>query len=161
EGVAIDLASLSEPGNRRVPLPTYAFSRKRHWIEAPKPDRGETACVAECADTGAEAAQTFEHLNIPLQQPMIAAAPDYIEQPIQPEPHMSDRTSQLHGRIRGLLEELSGESLDGASMSSSFLELGFDSLFLGQFAQRLQKVFGAKITFRQLMREYPSIEALS
>ncbi|MDX2158549.1 MAG: SDR family NAD(P)-dependent oxidoreductase [Hyphomicrobiaceae bacterium] len=35
-GTTVDLAQLRGPGpHRRMPLPTYAFERQRHWIDAP------------------------------------------------------------------------------------------------------------------------------
>ncbi len=37
-GVAVDWAGINAMASlRRVPLPTYPFERKRHWVDAPKP----------------------------------------------------------------------------------------------------------------------------
>ena len=41
--------------------------------------------------------------------------------------------------------------LSGADGSTSFLEMGFDSLFLTQVTQALQTKFELKVTFRQLL----------
>ncbi|WP_245293871.1 SDR family NAD(P)-dependent oxidoreductase [Methylobrevis pamukkalensis] len=38
-GAALDLSVLAPSGGHRVPLPTYPFQRRRHWITAPAPDR--------------------------------------------------------------------------------------------------------------------------
>ncbi|MGH8878090.1 MAG: beta-ketoacyl synthase N-terminal-like domain-containing protein, partial [Stackebrandtia sp.] len=43
-GLNLDVAPLFPDGGRRVPLPTYPFSRERYW------DRGPTAAVAAAAD---------------------------------------------------------------------------------------------------------------
>ena len=63
--------------------------------------------------------------------------------------------------IAGVIEELSGESLAAAEPGMSFLAMGFDSLFLGQVAQRLQQQTKVKITFRQLLGEQSSIDKLA
>ncbi len=69
------------------------------------------------------------------------------------------------GRARAeifrLLEELSGENLASADPHASFLELGFDSLFLGRFVQQMNARFGCALTFRQLLSDVPSVEALA
>ncbi|MCE9521689.1 MAG: aminotransferase class III-fold pyridoxal phosphate-dependent enzyme, partial [Alphaproteobacteria bacterium] len=148
EGVPLDWTKLQRPGSKRVSLPTYAFARKRHWVDAPKTDRNAVAPAA-----------TAVVLATQLTPPAIEVPPA-IQSPQPSEPEMSDPRIQLDAQIRALLEDLSGESLDGASATASFVELGFDSLFLGQVVQRLQKTFGVKITFRQLMKDYPTIEAL-
>ncbi len=60
-----------------------------------------------------------------------------------------------------LFEELSGDALSGADPAMSFLQLGFDSLFLGQVAQQLRSRYALKVTFRQLLGEYGSFAALA
>ncbi|MEU9986404.1 beta-ketoacyl synthase N-terminal-like domain-containing protein, partial [Streptomyces sp. NPDC048045] len=37
-GVAVNLAACFDDGARRVDLPTYAFQRERHWLDAPAAD---------------------------------------------------------------------------------------------------------------------------
>ena len=46
-------------------------------------------------------------------------------------------------------------------VSASFLELGLDSLLLTQAAQLFQRKFGVRITFRQLMEDLSSLDALA
>ncbi len=73
---------------------------------------------------------------------------------------MTDHTATLTRDVTALLEDISGETIDASASQASFLELGFDSLLLGQVAQRIQKTYGVKLTFRQLLGAYPSIDAL-
>ncbi|RKI43301.1 aminotransferase class III-fold pyridoxal phosphate-dependent enzyme, partial [Corallococcus sp. AB049A] len=63
--------------------------------------------------------------------------------------------------LRTLFEELSGLELAGADPGASFLELGLDSLVLTQAALAVQKQFGVKVTFRQLLEEVPSLGQLA
>ena len=60
-----------------------------------------------------------------------------------------------------MLEGLSGSDLSGADPSTTFVEMGFDSLFLTQVTQALQARFGMRITFRQLLAEVPTLGALA
>ena len=60
-----------------------------------------------------------------------------------------------------VLEDLSGVDVSQADGATSFLEMGFDSLFLTQVTQALQTKFSLKITFRQLLGDLSSMDALS
>ncbi len=60
-----------------------------------------------------------------------------------------------------LFEDLSGDHLAGVDPATSFLQLGFDSLFLGQVAQQVRARFGVALTFRQLLGEAGSFGALA
>lgn len=63
-------------------------------------------------------------------------------------------------QVREIARDLSGVSLETISENASFLELGFDSLFLTQLSASCQKSFGVKVTFRQLFNDLPTIAAL-
>ena len=67
----------------------------------------------------------------------------------------------LNSELAQMFEELSGVSLADESRSAGFMELGFDSLFLTQVAQEIQRKYGVKVTFRQMLEDVSSIEALS
>ena len=151
-GINLDWHKFDTGLEFRVPLPTYAFDRRRHWIDAPRPIRG--------ADAGEPRADrpASDPAEYPNQEPPAARADAPTHQVIADshEATMQNRTSTLGSKVQTILEDLSGEPLQGIASSTTFLELGFDSLFLGQLAQRIQKEFGVKVTFRQLMKDYPS-----
>jgi glutamate-1-semialdehyde aminotransferase/acyl carrier protein len=65
----------------------------------------------------------------------------------------------LQAEIVGILEHLSGVS--GIDPNERFVELGFDSLLLGQVARAVEKKFKTRITFRQLLRDMPSAALLA
>ncbi|MEQ1648929.1 MAG: amino acid adenylation domain-containing protein [Hyphomicrobiaceae bacterium] len=73
---------------------------------------------------------------------------------------MIDHKATLTRDVTALLEDISGETIEANASQASFLELGFDSLLLGQVAQGIQKTYNVKLTFRQLLGAYPSIDAL-
>jgi amino acid adenylation domain-containing protein len=131
-GATLDWNALQAGAPRtRVSLPTYPFERTRHWIA-----------------------------NAPSPDPLGAAdsAPAEAQAATAAEPSGPDGVRR---ELVALLEDLSGESLEGAPAGASFLELGFDSLFLGRVVQQIRTRFGVSITFRQLLGEIPSIDALS
>ena len=61
--------------------------------------------------------------------------------------------------IAEILQDMSGETIDPAA-TSTFLELGFDSLLLSQVAQQIQRRLKVKIAFRQLLGDLSTIPAL-
>ena len=71
----------------------------------------------------------------------------------------AQRRSALATQIRTTIKELSGVTID--SDSTSFMELGFDSLFLTQASQAFQGNFGVKITFRQMLSELNTVETVA
>ncbi|MDZ4700270.1 MAG: amino acid adenylation domain-containing protein [Rhodothermales bacterium] len=73
---------------------------------------------------------------------------------------LSDRQTRVHAKLRTVLMDLSGFDLQELDNASTFLELGFDSLFLIQFSQAIKKHFGAKISFRQLIEDVSTPVAL-
>ena len=70
----------------------------------------------------------------------------------------ADRRPELAARLRAMILELSGMSVDDDS--ASFTELGFDSLFLTQASQAIQSRFSVKVTFRQMLDDLASVEKL-
>jgi glutamate-1-semialdehyde aminotransferase/acyl carrier protein len=62
--------------------------------------------------------------------------------------------------VRTVLEEASGVELEGSDPGATFMELGLDSLSLTQCAQLLAKRIGCDVTFRQLVEDLTSLDAL-
>jgi amino acid adenylation domain-containing protein len=76
-------------------------------------------------------------------------------------PAVPEHVATIRAAIAGIFETLSGEDVAAADPAMSFLEMGFDSLFLSQVTQQLQSRFGVRITFRQLLGELSTLGALS
>lgn len=74
---------------------------------------------------------------------------------------MTDRKEKTLSDLKEIMNDLGGQDRDKITNQSTFLELGFDSLFLAQLSAAFKKKFGIHITFRQLLEETPTPEALA
>lgn len=73
----------------------------------------------------------------------------------------SSRHPAIASEIRLIFKNLSGRDLTASDDAASFFDLGFDSLLLTQASQSIRQKFSVKVTFRQLLEELLSIEALT
>ncbi len=164
-GVAIDWPALHAGSRRRrAPLPTYPFERSRHWLDAPPPAHANGEAPAPIPPEQVKlnsVSEPFvaETLSAEIFTAM-QSAPAAVTQS-DPPPVQTGRGPEVQGRIVALLESLSGESIAALDPETSFLEMGFDSLFLSQATQQLQRDFKVKLTFRQLLGELSTIPALA
>ena len=126
----------------RVHLPTYPFQRARHWIERPAVTPADEAMLT---------------MSAAIVQPM-AENEQTVTQTDLREAAVSEA---ILASLKTILSEISGRTLTEADHATSFLSLGFDLLLLGQVAQRVNKTFGVKVTFRQLMRDLNTLEAMA
>lgn len=140
-GLPLDWAVLGQGRGRKVALPTYPFRRQRHWIEPPHAAQASTPAALPTPQT-----------TIPTEKAiqMTASAPT-----------MSDRKPRLVTELLALFGELSGGTLAQDEAATPFLELGFDSLFMGQAATALNRQYKVDLTFRGLLSDTPSIALLA
>ena len=73
----------------------------------------------------------------------------------------NNRQAQILAGLREILLELSGFDLHELDASASFLELGFDSLFLIQFSSSIKNELGVQVSFRQMIEETTSFPELA
>jgi amino acid adenylation domain-containing protein len=130
---------------RRVSLPTYPFERKLHWIEPPL----------------AKPAQTEGQERLQQEINVMPTAPTVTAEGVAPATVATPRKPRLQSQVAAVFTELSGIEIGASEFEHSFLELGFDSLFLTQATLSLQRAFGVKVTFRQLMEQFSSVAALA
>ena len=131
-----------------VGLPAYAFDKRRCWIDPPVgaipmiPTQGSQAVEAGSAagNQPASLANSITYLTLPT--------------PIM-------RSEHLLTQLNTLLEDASGIDLTGTLPTTSFLEIGLDSLLLTQVSISLRRTFGVPITFRQLSGEFDSPQKLA
>lgn len=147
---------------RRIPLPTYSFDRKRHWVDAPPQTAGSASSAANDALADPLAAASPAPAT---HAPAVAQLPQDVNQDVntvtQNQNPNSTRIPELTSAILTILEELSGEKPKAENAAATFLEMGYDSLFLTQVAQKIQSQTKVKITFRQLLGQYSTVASLA
>jgi amino acid adenylation domain-containing protein len=159
QGTAVDWAAVHAGAKRfRVSLPTYPFERSRHWIDAPPPIRSDGTAAAVEPDP---VEKIFAPESILVEKPPAMVSAQTEKPQTGAATIDNDGGAELESRIAALLENLSGESITGLSPQTSFLEMGFDSLFVSQVALELQREFKVKLTFRQLVGDVSTIPALA
>lgn len=154
-GAELNWPSAPTASRRKVALPTYPFQRQRHWIDAPPVARrvgNATARSAEVAHLDATVAP-----SIPANQQQYGMS----SMTNVPTPSVSNRVQSIETALLSLLSEMSGEAIGPDQRTATYLEMGFDSLFVGQFAQKLEKKYGLKLSFRELLSTIPSVAALA
>src|SRR5690606_6956448 len=115
-GVNPDWAALHAGARRkRLALPSYPFERERYFIEP----------------------GTLAHAVVATPQPEAPAEAE------APSPAlMSVQGPDVGQALRDIVAALSGVNISSADGSRTFLELGFDSLFLAQLSRSIEQDFG-------------------
>ena len=160
---------------RRMALPVYPFERKRFWFESPKAEP-EPPPVFELSGSlsrhcGEELAPgevntTSEVMGmVPATQsqpvPDGQRAGSYVATGNSMESARQDGKGQIRSTLEAIFTDLSGMDMSSVAPSATFLEMGFDSLFLTQVSQALQTRFGLKIKFRQLLDQLSDLGSLT
>ncbi len=144
-GVPLDWqAFYGDERRRRVSLPTYPFEPKRHWVEPGRvceTTASELVAVtcppAETPTTAVEGSDAMMPAPGPVGRELVAAS------------------------LKSLFSQLSGLGVASIDSRTSFTELGFDSLFLTQVSQAIEKQFKAKVPFGQLLERFSTLELLA
>ncbi|MDN0195762.1 type I polyketide synthase [Streptomyces sp. S.PNR 29] len=124
----------TEAGARRVPLPTYAFQRRRHWL----PD----------AAPGPAPRRDLGHRPRPVDEPV---------PPVRAP--RGDRTTLETVRAAVALV-LGHDSPDDIAAHTPFKELGFSSLMLAELGERLTEATGRRVP-TTLLFDHPTPDALA
>ncbi|MGG6896913.1 amino acid adenylation domain-containing protein [Rhizobium sp. BR 315] len=152
-GCPLNWPAIPSLAQQRLALPTYPFQRQRHWIDAPPSARRSSTLRADAEPNNPPTTGSFvSDVNITEENRTMNVA--------SPIP-VPDRLPRLETTLLTLLSDMSGETLGPDERAATFLELGFDSLFVGQFAQRIEKDFKVKISFRELLSDVPSVADLA
>ena len=175
-GAEIQWCRISSDGNSRqkspgkINVPTYAFQRKRFFVEP-----GNQAATVEAANSSAatsvnEAASinpvTSPNTNCSLTQSsqpshVVAAAPVAPTQNVNPESIPMSRIPNIVNSLHEVFEDTSGFDLSEFDGDTTFFEMGLDSLVLTQTATSLKKEMGIEVTFRQLLEETTTVDTLA
>ncbi|HEY0931433.1 MAG TPA: amino acid adenylation domain-containing protein [Gemmatimonas sp.] len=148
---AVRSATGTVPAARRVPMPTYPFARTRYLITPTH--RANGAPVNALPEFPGVAMAAVPNHTIAMDA-VVHPAPPETRGPVA-------RRSYIQDRLQHIISEMSGMTLADVDVQETFLNMGFDSLFLTQANLRFKKEFKVKITFRQLFDAAPSIAALA
>ncbi len=136
-------------GRRRVSLPTYPFERKRFWIEPAVPggaSNSETAAAAAPTPSPEPVSTPIDHAPQPQEESTVSPA--------------APRKERIVAELKRIIHELSGVLPADIDAHATFLELGFDSLFLAQVTSAIRKLLGIKVAVRQLIEKIPTVDAV-
>ena len=155
-GVSIDWdAFYAHENRRRIPLPTYPFERQRFWV-----DPAAIVAAAQSlplANSVSATRSTVERFVDPLASSAPTESVVSGSSPTIP----SSRQDRIASRVLDLLVPVSGRERSQISTSATFMEQGFDSLSLTQVAFAIRKEFSAKVSFSQLMNQWPNVDMLA
>ncbi len=164
KGVEIDWRKFyGDETRKRIPLPTYPFERKRHWVD-PKPisstQQNSLTGPAPLPQNGAvpqSAAPSLEP-EFPVN---LQTFPNTNETQMEPATKTTaPRSKAIAAEIREILTNLSGIPEDELTGDATYLELGFDSLLLTQVSKAFQDGFGTSVKMRQLMTDFSTIDSM-
>jgi acyl transferase domain-containing protein len=156
-GVSIDWEGFyTNEERRRIPLPTYPFERQRFWVD---PAETPTAQNPEGRSSSAAAGVRVE----PSTEPLVAASAhrSALTETVTSGREAGSRKDRIAARVVDLLLPVSGRERSQIDSTATFMEQGFDSLSLTQVAFAIQKEFSVKVSFSQLMKDFPNIDMLA
>lgn len=153
-GVPVDWLGVHDHQRRqRVPLPTYPFERRRFWLEPPIQEIGSAAQFLSSVETSAIQETHETTLGTIQEKPMSDSSTAFATS--------SSQQAAILTKLQTLFSNISGIEATKLDTATSFVELGLDSLLLTQVSAAIQKTFGVKVTFRQLLEELSTLEALA
>jgi acyl transferase domain-containing protein len=146
-GSRVDWAGRYAHGQpRRVPLPTYPFERKRHWIDF-QGRTGNNGIAVDAADAaaGAEAPATAAGARA------AAARPALMNPYIAPATEIERSVAEVWQRAFGI---------DQIGLHDNFFELGGTSLLATELTAQLNKALGTAMTVRAVLRA-PTVDQIA
>ena len=157
-GATVDWSAFyANEKRRRIGLPTYPFERKKFWIDPP-------VSVINPAVTASAPQETIGHTT--LYEPVDSGVTEKMEENFMTQSQANastggSRKDRVLAILKGIIHELSGLDPAELDVNATFLELGFESLFLTQATGEFQNKLDVKITFRQLFEETPTLDSLA
>jgi acyl transferase domain-containing protein len=141
-GVQVDWAGFyGRERRRRLPLPTYPFERKRHWISAGKQSYAFASVPGSFQTLGEASVSGQMHSEQVVAEQYADAPRNGVEQ-----------------SVADIWQELLG--IEQIGIHDNFFELGGHSLLVSQVIARLRQAFGVKLSLPSFFAT-PTIEELA
>ena len=149
-GVAIDWPGFHKgQKRRRIPLPTYPFERRRHWIDPAEPPRGYFA--VRSALTGAQE-------NVPSLADTSNKNEELLLRGAASNGKQRDLPDALEQQLAGVWENLLG--VHPIEPTKNFFDLGGNSLTAVRLFSEIRRLTGKSLPLATLF-EAPTIEKLA
>lgn len=137
-GTDIDLGAAADRG-RRIPLPTYRFDRRRHWIDAP--GGGRPAALPALDGRGARGGGAG--------QPADGALATQLDgRPPLATPYVAPRGDR-EAAVAEIWQNLLGAGPIG--VDDNFIELGGHSLMATRMVEQIRAAFGVRLPLRAVL----------
>lgn len=151
-GCPVDWQAFNESHRRqRISLPTYAFEQTRYWVDPPSQGLRSSSLETVAPQNSSQNVAPQANTQGVDQTAVQANTSSNI---------MSASASNV-ASLRRLFADLSGLEADSLDPTVPLVELGLDSLALTQAAGVMNKRFGAKIKFRELLDDHATIATLA
>ncbi|MBO3682433.1 type I polyketide synthase, partial [Streptomyces sp. NEAU-YJ-81] len=148
-GTSVDWAGAFEgTGARRVELPTYAFQRKRYWVDTQALPQPSPHTEADATDPDVKETSTSATDAASLLRTRLAALND-----VQQGEMLADLVRDQVATALGY------EGPEAVDLGRTFKELGFDSLGAVDFRNRLNTTTGLRLS-TTLLFDHPTPRAL-
>lgn len=146
-GCKLNWPELYPKNSRFVDLPSYAWQHKRFWLE-PAP-------AGQMPATAPQPAAVAPMFTAPASPSCPASKTSSRETQMLSSGTASDapRKDRILQTLVPLLQELAGVDLSIIKPDLTFVEMGFDSLFLTQVSRAFSKKFGVKISIGQMWED--------
>jgi len=172
QGVQIDWPAFSaHQASRRLSLPTYPYERQRYWLDAlTTEDRPQAhAQSVSLSVSQAPGANGVASGGRGMGEPQVSAVShasgaNGIPREVamgETQVSASARHSEIESMLSTLLGSLLGVDLAEIERTTTFLEMGADSLLLLQASQVIRERFAVNLRFRQMLEEYATIADLA
>lgn len=157
--------AVSVPGTDHQGLITAAAAAIGALRAALQVRAGQSTHAAMPPGTGPDAAATHHAPGSPVLAHTTADTSSLSEKTNLLKQHThtmstNDRQARLHQELADTIDEVCGITVGPEGRDSAFVDLGLDSLLLTQLALQIKRHFNAPISFRQLMTDLPSPNAV-
>jgi amino acid adenylation domain-containing protein len=157
-GCKLNWRALQCKDSRFVDLPSYAWQHKRFWLEPAPVGQMPTAARQPAADV---APPTVAACTSSSSWPASKSSATETQALSPGTTDSARRKDRILESLVPLLQDLAGVESGIIKPDVTFVEMGFDSLFLTQVSQAFSKKFGVKISMGQMWEDLNTLERMA